>query len=163
MTPQEFEVAFPKVMSWNQRTVAAYDKVSHPVASKNFRRLPLYFSRMQLEAARFVVVDRIPLPPLSSIGLKRFKEFESGDFDGITWDRQADRTLLSSVIHHLSSGTAAWQDAHRARPWRAGSHVRPARLCGHPPSPGCGRRRARWQACAQSRAWCDRASGARAR
>jgi hypothetical protein len=85
MTPQEFEVAFPKVMSWIQRTVAAYDKVARPVASRNFRRLPLYFSRMQLEAARFVVVDRIPLPPLSSLGLKRFREFESGDFDGITY------------------------------------------------------------------------------
>jgi len=32
-----------------------------------------------------VAVDRIPLPPLSSIGLRHFKEFERGDFDGITY------------------------------------------------------------------------------
>jgi hypothetical protein len=85
MTPQEFEAAFPKVMRWIQRTLVAYEKVARPVASKNFRRLPLYFSRAQIEAAKFVAVDRIPLPPLSSIGLRRFKEFERGDLDGITY------------------------------------------------------------------------------
>jgi hypothetical protein len=85
MTPQEFEVAFPKVMSWIQRTLVAYEKVARPVASKNFRRLRLYFSRAQIEAAKFVVVDRIPLPPLSSFGLHRFGEFERGDYDGITY------------------------------------------------------------------------------
>ena len=63
----------------------AYEKVARPVASKNFRRLPLYFSRMQLEVAKFVAVDRVPLPHLSSIGITRFKEFERGDYDGITY------------------------------------------------------------------------------
>src|SRR2546428_5423595 len=85
MTPQEFETAVPKVMSWIQQTLVAYEKVARPVASKNFKRLPLYFTLAQLEAARFVAVDRIPLPPLSSIGLRRFKEFERGDYDGITY------------------------------------------------------------------------------
>jgi hypothetical protein len=85
MTPQEFEAAFPKVMSWIERTLVAYETVARPVNSKNFRRLPLYFSRTQLEAAKFVAVDRISLPPLSSIGLHRFKEFERGGFDGITY------------------------------------------------------------------------------
>jgi hypothetical protein len=56
MTPQEFEIAFPKVMGWIQRTLVAYEKVAQPVASKNFKRLPLYFSRAQLEAAKFVTV-----------------------------------------------------------------------------------------------------------
>ena len=85
MTPQEFEAAFPKVMGWIQRTLVAYEKVARPVASKSFRRLPLYFSRTQLEAAKFVAVDRIPFPSLSSIGLRRLKEFERGDHDGITY------------------------------------------------------------------------------
>jgi len=85
MTPQEFEAAFPKVMGWIQRTLVAHEKLARPVTSKNFRRLPLYFSHAQLEAAKFVAVDRIPLPPLSSMGLRRFKEFELGDYDGITY------------------------------------------------------------------------------
>jgi len=85
MTPREFEAAFPKVMSWIRRTLMAYEKTARPVALKNFRRLPLYFSPAQLEAAKFVAVDRIPLPPLSSIGLRRFKKLELGDYDGITF------------------------------------------------------------------------------
>jgi hypothetical protein len=85
MTPQEFEFAFPKVMDWIQQTLAAHDKVAQPVGSKNFKRLNLYFSAGQIAAAKFVVVDRLPIPPLSSIGLSRFKEFERGEYDGITY------------------------------------------------------------------------------
>ena len=83
VTPQEFELAFPKVMDWIQKTLLAHQRLARPVTAKNFQRLPLYFSRAQIEAAQFVVVERIPVPPLSSIGLSRFAEFERGDFGGI--------------------------------------------------------------------------------
>ena len=85
MTPQEFENAFPKVMGWIQQILLAHKALARPVTLKNFKRLPLYFSRAQIEAAKFVVVDRIPVPPLSSIGLSQYKEFERGDYDGITY------------------------------------------------------------------------------
>ena len=85
VTPQEFEIAFPKVMAWIQETLLAYQRLARPVASKNFQRLPFYFSPAQIEAAKYVVMDRIPVPPLSSIGLSRFAEFERGDFGGITY------------------------------------------------------------------------------
>ena len=85
MTPQEFETAFPKVMGWIQQTLVAYKTLARSVTSKNFKLLPLYFSRTQIEAAKFVVVDRVPVPPLSAIGLSRFKEFERGDYDGISY------------------------------------------------------------------------------
>jgi hypothetical protein len=85
VTPQEFEAAFPKVMGWIEQTLSAHEKLARPVASKHFRRLPLYFSRSQIEAAKFVIVDRLPVPPLSSMGLSRFSEFERGDYGGITY------------------------------------------------------------------------------
>jgi hypothetical protein len=85
MTPKEFEAAFPKVMDWIQQTLSAHKAAARPLMSKNFKRLPLYFSRAQIEATKFVVVDRIPVPPLSSIGPSRYKEFERGDYDGITY------------------------------------------------------------------------------
>jgi hypothetical protein len=85
VTPQEFELAFPKVMGWIQKTLLAHQKLARPVTSKNFQRLPLYFSRAQIGAAKFVVVDRLPVPPLSSFGLSRFAEFERGDYGGITY------------------------------------------------------------------------------
>jgi len=85
MTPQEFETAFPKIMGWIQQTLLAYKTLARPVTAKNFKRLPLYFSKTQIEAAKFVVVNRVPVPPLSSMGLSRFNEFERGDYDGITY------------------------------------------------------------------------------
>jgi hypothetical protein len=85
MTPQEFETAFPKVMAWIRQTLLAHKMFARPVTSTNCKRLPRYFSQAQIEAAKFVVVDRIPVPPLSSIGLSRFKEFEGGSYDGITF------------------------------------------------------------------------------
>jgi hypothetical protein len=85
MTPQEFQAAFPKLMGWIHRTLAAHEKVARPVTSMSFKRLPLYFSPKQIAAARFVVVDHLPIPPLSSIGLSRFKDFERGEYDGITY------------------------------------------------------------------------------
>jgi hypothetical protein len=50
-----------------------------------FTRLPLYFSQELLETAKVVAVDRVPVPPLSAIGLSQFAEFERGDYDGITY------------------------------------------------------------------------------
>jgi hypothetical protein len=84
MTPKEFET-FPKVMGWIKQILWAHRAETRLVISKDFKRLPLYFSQAQMEAAKFVVVDRVPLPPLSSIGLSRFSEFEQGDYDGITY------------------------------------------------------------------------------
>jgi hypothetical protein len=69
MMPQEFETSFPKVMSWIQQTLLAHKTLARSVTAKNFRRLPLYFSEAQIEAAKLVVVDRIPVPPLSSMDL----------------------------------------------------------------------------------------------
>ena len=85
VTPQEFELAFPKVMDWIQKTLLAHQRLARPITAKNFQRLPLYFSGAQIKTAKFVVVERIPMPPLSSIGLSRFAEFERGDYGGITY------------------------------------------------------------------------------
>jgi hypothetical protein len=79
VTPQEFEIAFPKVMGWIEQTLSAHRSLAQPVASKHFKRLPFYFNRTEIEAAKVVILDRIPKPPLSSMGLSRFKEFERGD------------------------------------------------------------------------------------
>ena len=49
-----------------------------------FPRLPLYFSIEMLASANVVLVDKLPVPPLSSWGLKRFAELERSNFDGIT-------------------------------------------------------------------------------
>ena len=95
VTPQEFELAFPKLMEWIQKTLLAHQRFARPVTDKNFQRLPLYFSRAQIEAAKFVVVDRIPIPPLSLMGLSRFAEFERGEYGGITYLNTYSQYLFS--------------------------------------------------------------------
>jgi hypothetical protein len=48
-------------------------------------RLPRYFSQDLLASAKYVAVERVPTPPLSALGLRRFAGFEEGDYDGITY------------------------------------------------------------------------------
>jgi hypothetical protein len=55
------------------------------VASHGFLRLPLYFTENTLASTKVVLVDPLPMPPLSSMGLERFADFERGDFGGITY------------------------------------------------------------------------------
>jgi hypothetical protein len=38
-----------------------------------------------LASAKVVLVDKLPIPPLSSWGLTRFGDFERGNFGGITY------------------------------------------------------------------------------
>jgi hypothetical protein len=47
--------------------------------------LPRYFSADTLTSAKVVLVDQLPIPPLSSWGLTRFADFERGNFSGITY------------------------------------------------------------------------------
>jgi hypothetical protein len=47
--------------------------------------LPRYFSVELLASTKVVTIDKVPMPPLSKMGLARFAKFESGDFDGITY------------------------------------------------------------------------------
>jgi hypothetical protein len=84
MTPQEFAAAYPKMLDWIHETLASYRKAARTVASMQFARLPLYFGNVLLQDAHYVPINRVPIPPLSTMGLKRFA-FVQGDSDGITY------------------------------------------------------------------------------
>jgi len=85
MTPEEFQALYPHVIGWIRLTLATHEKNAKSVASVGFVRLPLYFSHELLASTKYVPVDRAPTPPLSALGLKRFADFERGDYDGITY------------------------------------------------------------------------------
>ena len=72
-------------MSWIHQTLDAHANRAKSVASVEFRRLPLYFSRELLASVKFVAIERVPLPPLSALGLSQFSEYELGDFDAVTY------------------------------------------------------------------------------
>lgn len=81
----QFQKLYPVVFGWITATLAASAANARTVGSQNFPRLPLYFGRDVLASAKFVVADRLPMPPLSSIGLTQFADFERAEFDAITY------------------------------------------------------------------------------
>jgi hypothetical protein len=85
MTPEEFAAVYPLVLRWIRQTLADHAQSAKPVASRGFKRLPLYFSQQLLDTTKVVPVLRVPVPPLSSMGLQRFRDFEHGNFHGITY------------------------------------------------------------------------------
>jgi hypothetical protein len=85
MTPEEFQKYYPRLLGWIDATLRAHAEKTRTVASRGFPRLPLYFSADTLTSAKVVLVDQLPIPPLSSWGLTRFANFERGIFNGITY------------------------------------------------------------------------------
>jgi len=85
MTPEEFQTLYPHVIGWIQQTLGAHSSEAKTVSSLRFPRLSGYFSESLLSSTKVVVIDRVPMPPLSSLGLSQFAAFEHGDFEGITY------------------------------------------------------------------------------
>ena len=85
MTPEEFQKFYPRLLGWIDTTLRAHAGNTRTVVSRGFPRLPLYFSANTLTSAKVVLVDQLPIPPLSSWGLIWFADFERGNFNGITY------------------------------------------------------------------------------
>jgi len=85
MAPEEFAKFYPPLLDWIRTTLAASAHVAQTVASRGFSRLPLYFTEETLASTKVVLADPLPMPPLSSMGLAHFADFERGNFDGVTY------------------------------------------------------------------------------
>jgi len=108
MPPEEFRSLVPHVIGWIRRTLDAHASEAKSVASLRFPRLSRYFSEELLTSTKVVIVDRVPMPPLSSMGVSRFAEFELGDYDGVTYldtffvkrrSAAAERVHFHELIH----------------------------------------------------------------
>jgi hypothetical protein len=85
MAPEEFAKFYPPLLGWIQTTLTASAGTAETVASRGFGRLPLYFTEETLTSTKVVLVDPLPMPPLSSMGLSHFADFERGNFEGLTY------------------------------------------------------------------------------
>jgi hypothetical protein len=103
MTPEGFHTAYPQLLGWIQKTLGDYEHIAQPVASIHFARLPQYFEQSLLETIKFIAIERLPMPPLTAMGLNRFAAFEQGNFDGITYlDRYfIKRTVVTEEALHF--------------------------------------------------------------
>ena len=109
MTEQEFRTAYPLIAGWIEKTLAEHATAAQPVASLGFSRLPEYYDAQILKSSQAVVVPRVPMPPLSAMGLHRFRDFEQADAGGITYlntyfvraDRAQDESLHFHELVHV--------------------------------------------------------------
>jgi hypothetical protein len=108
MTPEEFQTLYPQVIGWIRQTLAVHSKQAKAVGSLGFPRLSQYLSEEVLTSTKVVIIERVPMPPLSSMGLSRFAAFEHGDFDGVTYldtfflkrrSATAERLHFHELIH----------------------------------------------------------------
>jgi len=80
-----YAVVLPTILAWIRQTLEAHSHLKRPVASFGFRRLPQYFSTAILNSASVVVVDPLPVPPLSELGLTEFPDLEMATKGGVTY------------------------------------------------------------------------------
>jgi len=113
MTEQEFPKAFPFIIEWIRNTLAQHASAARSVASLDFSRLPHYYQQNILTAARVVVVPKVPMPPLSAMGLDRFSDFEQMDAGGITYLNtffvRADEAHSESLHFHELVHVIQWR------------------------------------------------------
>ncbi len=109
MTQEQFKIVYPLVYKWINDLLLDASAQARTVASIGFKRLPSYFSQDLLSSSKFIIVDRIPMPPLSAMGLDQFSDFEQGDYDGVTYldsffvrnHRSGDERLFFHELIHV--------------------------------------------------------------
>jgi ankyrin repeat protein len=73
MTEQQFHAIYPSVFDWVQQTLSQYAPAARLVNSLGFQRLPDLYDADLLANANVFAVIKVPVPPLSAMGLGRFE------------------------------------------------------------------------------------------
>jgi hypothetical protein len=95
-----FQHILPQVTNWIEEYIAIHKKEARHVLSFGFKRLGDYFSTALLARSRVVFVERVILPPLSTMGLTFFGPFEQTPYSGITYK---DTFFLAPEARHSES------------------------------------------------------------
>jgi len=103
----------PEVRQWIERTLAEHRTEARPAASYRFKRLPEFYSPVFLETAFVVIVPRVPVPPLRSLGLPELAEIETLNAAGITYRNtyflKEDGASTESIHFHELVHVVQWQ------------------------------------------------------
>lgn len=109
----ELCLKLPSILAWIQHTLAAHADRARAVSSLGVSVLPHYFDPRTLERAQVVVVDRLPVPPLTRMGLAQFAEMERFTHGGITfldtYFVTPDEQLNESLHFHELIHVIQWQ------------------------------------------------------
>lgn len=113
MPTNEILARLPRVRDWIDDLLERSRPKATQVSTLPFSRLKYFYSAGTLEKAQCVVVDAVPVPPLTRLGLPGFESFERMSADGITYqdlyfvrrDRAADEGLHFHELVH----TVQWR------------------------------------------------------
>ena len=87
----------PIILDWIEQTLDDHAHERRAVSSFNFPRLPHYFSEGLLNTASVVLSDRLPVPPLSALGLREFADFESQPASATKTARKKGATKKAAI------------------------------------------------------------------
>ena len=102
MDIQALALKIPLIEGWIDKTLADHAGQARPVASLGFTRLPQFYSATLLARAKVIPVAKVPVPPLSQLGLQEFADFENGTYAGITFKDTyfvQDSELTNESLH----------------------------------------------------------------
>lgn len=85
MESQTLKQMLPQLKGWIDETLRAHASRARSVDSYAFPRLPDFCNRDLLATTKVIEVERLPVPPLSTLGLTEFAAFEEMAFGGITY------------------------------------------------------------------------------
>ena len=110
--PSNILAHLPKVRSWIDELLVRSRPQAVRVSTLPFKRLRFFYSAGTLERAWCVVTDRVPVPPLTLLGLPGFEEFEHGSPQGITFQDlyfvRRDHATDESLHFHELVHTVQW-------------------------------------------------------
>ena len=103
----------PAIQSWIQETLRVSAKARRTINSFVFHRIPEYFSEEILNTAGVVSIDRLPVPPLTALGLTEFAGFESQQIAAVTYMNtyfvQPDHIYDESLHFHELVHVVQWK------------------------------------------------------
>lgn len=107
MNIEQLERKLPVILKWIDDVTFESASKARSIDSLGFRRLGQYYEPDLLRVAKVVPVSKIPIPPLSEVGLPSFADFEH--MDGITYgdvyfvrtDRLSDEALHFHELVHV--------------------------------------------------------------
>lgn len=93
----------PAIRKWIDTTVEEHRPAARPLTSLGFSRLAHYFDAETLKRASVVEVDVVPKPPLITLGLHEFSDFEQMNAAGTTYGDVyfVDRTRATDESLHF--------------------------------------------------------------
>lgn len=110
---ESYKKYLPSVKNWINTILKQHFSEVKFLSEFGFKRLQQYYSKDILDSVKVVIVDKPPMVPLSSLGLKEFRDFENLDAAGVTYldtyFLRSDYANLESIHFHELVHIIQWE------------------------------------------------------